>query len=110
MDTSLHTVVFNGSLLKENVFRQDAGPEVDAAWASLGVGCKFILALTPAQNLCPIDRSLTVPLSEALESGLKSDQVQINEKYGGGFPANVEGLHHLHCLVSLLLRGVEFMT
>jgi hypothetical protein len=30
---------FNGSLLKENVFRQDAGPEVDAAWESLGVNC-----------------------------------------------------------------------
>lgn len=32
---------FNGSLLKENVFRQDAGPEVDAAWESLGVNCVF---------------------------------------------------------------------
>lgn len=30
---------FNGSLLKENVFRQDAGPNVDAAWESLGVNC-----------------------------------------------------------------------
>lgn len=30
---------FNGSLLKENVFRQDAGPDVDAAWESLGVNC-----------------------------------------------------------------------
>lgn len=39
-DVSLHTVTFNGSLLKENAFRQNAGPEVDAAWASLGVGCK----------------------------------------------------------------------
>lgn len=30
---------FNGSLLKENVFRQDASPDVDAAWESLGVNC-----------------------------------------------------------------------
>jgi hypothetical protein len=22
----------------------------------------------------------------------------VNQKYGGGYPANVEGLHHLHCL------------
>jgi len=64
-------------------------------------------------------RSLSVPVSEAAQSGLKPDQVQINSKYGGGFPANVEGkqlisllflllkkhsanllagLHHLHCL------------
>ncbi len=35
------TVVFNGSLLKENVFRQDAGTEVDAAWVSLGVDCEY---------------------------------------------------------------------
>jgi len=66
------------------VFRQNAGPEVDAAWASLGVHY----------------RSLAVPRNEAAKTGLKPDQVQINEKYGGGFPANVEGLHHLHCLVS----------
>ncbi len=31
---------FNGSLFHDNEFRQSAGPEVDAAWASLGVNCK----------------------------------------------------------------------
>ena len=31
---------FNGSLLKQNIFRQYASPEVDAAWESLGVNCK----------------------------------------------------------------------
>lgn len=30
--------------------------------------------------------------------GLRRDQVKISQEYGGGFPANVEGLHHLHCL------------
>ncbi|KAL3423001.1 tat pathway signal sequence [Phlyctema vagabunda] len=82
VDNSIQTVRFNGSLLKENVFRQDAGPEVDAAWNSLGVNY----------------RSLAVPESEAAATGLQPDQVKINQKYGGGFPANVEGLHHLHCL------------
>jgi hypothetical protein len=38
---------------------------------------------------------------------LKPDQVQINPKYGGGFPANVEGLHHLHCL-NLLRQTLYF--
>lgn len=33
---------FNGSLLKENVYRQAAGPEVDAAWAALGVNCELL--------------------------------------------------------------------
>jgi hypothetical protein len=33
-------VQFNGSLLMENVYRQNAGPEVDAAWEALGVDCE----------------------------------------------------------------------
>jgi len=82
VDTSIHTVTFNGSLFKQNDFRKDAGPEVDAAWESLGVGF----------------RSIALPESEAAESGFRADQVKINEKYGGGYPANIEGLHHLHCL------------
>jgi len=40
VDISLHTVTFNGSLLKENSFRKQGGDEVDAAWESIGVGCK----------------------------------------------------------------------
>ncbi|KAF2036695.1 hypothetical protein EK21DRAFT_106009 [Setomelanomma holmii] len=35
---------------------------------------------------------------EAEASTLAPDQVKIKEKYGGGYPAHVEGLHHLHCL------------
>jgi len=76
-------VHFNGSLLKENVFRQSAGPDVDAAWESLGVDY----------------RSVILPSSLAERSGLLPSYVQVSEKYGAGYPANVEGLHHLHCLV-----------
>ena len=43
VDISYTVIRFNGSLLKENVFRQGAGPEVDAAWASLGVDCKIVV-------------------------------------------------------------------
>ena len=31
---------FNGSLLKENIYRQTASTTVDAAWEALGVNCK----------------------------------------------------------------------
>ncbi|KAI9734161.1 MAG: hypothetical protein M1818_006633 [Claussenomyces sp. TS43310] len=82
VDASYHIVRFNGSLLKDNVFRQNAGPEVDAAWDSLGVNY----------------RSLRLPEREAKRSGLRPDQVKINHEYGGGYPVNIEGLHHLHCL------------
>lgn len=84
-------VRFNGSLLKANVYRKDAGPEVDAAWEALGVDY----------------RAAIVPVSRASKSGLTKGQVQISEKYGGGFPANVEGLHHLHCL-NLLRKSLYY--
>jgi len=40
VDTSYHTIQFDGSFLHENAFRKPAGEEVDAAWSSLGVHCK----------------------------------------------------------------------
>ncbi|RKF60825.1 putative tat pathway signal sequence [Erysiphe neolycopersici] len=82
LDSSRTIVHFNGSFMKENVFRLPAGPEVDAAWDSLGVNY----------------RALVVPQNLAAKAGLKQSQVQINPAYGGGYPANIEGLHHLHCL------------
>jgi hypothetical protein len=51
-----------------------------------------------------IDRSALVPEDEAAKAGILPDQVKVNKKYGGGFPANVEGLHHLHCLVFITLN------
>jgi hypothetical protein len=45
------------------------------------------------------DHAARIPLHEAEHSGLAPDQVKIKEEYGGGYPAHVEGLHHLHCLV-----------
>lgn len=44
VDISYDAVRFNGSLLKENIFRQPAGPEVDKAWESLGVNCMLLLS------------------------------------------------------------------
>lgn len=84
-------VRFNGSFLKINAFRQDAGPEVDAAWKSLGADFSAV----------------RIPASEAAESNIRADQVKIKEKYGGGYPANVEGLHHLHCL-NLLRKALPW--
>lgn len=68
--------------MHENIYRQPASPEVDAAWDALGINY----------------RAARVPESEALKSGMTPAHVHIREKYGGGYPGNVEGLHHLHCL------------
>ncbi|KAE8147735.1 hypothetical protein BDV25DRAFT_168922 [Aspergillus avenaceus] len=86
-----HKQRFDGSFLKENIYRQDASPEVDAAWEAIGVNY----------------RSVVVPAEEAQKSGLAPDQVKINQKYGGGYPANIEGLHHLHCL-NLLRQSLYY--
>lgn len=77
--------------MHENIFRQDASPAVDEAWASLGVDY----------------RSARVPDELAERSGLTKDHVHIRSKYGGGYPANVEGLHHLHCL-NLLRKALYY--
>ncbi|KXT14331.1 hypothetical protein AC579_4009 [Pseudocercospora musae] len=82
LDIRWKEVRFNGSLLKENIYRKDAGPEVDMAWKELGVDYHAVI----------------IPDSIAQSVGVDIDQVQVNDKYGGGYPANIEGLHHLHCL------------
>lgn len=95
-----HTVRFNGSFLHENIYRQSAGPEVDAAWEALGVDCEYSIFLHVLEKTHRVsDRSVVIPLDEAEKTGLRPDQVKVSPVYGGGYPANVEGLHHLHCLV-----------
>jgi hypothetical protein len=46
-----------------------------------------------------LDRGIRIPTDDAAEADITKDQVKIQEKYGGGYVANVEGLHHLQCLV-----------
>lgn len=98
-----HLQGFNGSLLKENIYRQTPSPEVDAAWEALGVSCTFSnssysrgVRLTASKV-----RSIRVSESESERAGLSHDNVKINPKYGGGYPVQVEGFHQLHCLVGV---------
>jgi len=88
---SYKDVQYNGSFFHETIYRRDPSPEVDAAWTALGVDY----------------RPLRLPESEAQQSGIALDQVKIKSKYGGGYPANVEGLHHLHCL-NLLRQSLHY--
>ena len=82
VDISYHMVRFNGSLFKENIYRQTGSPAVDAAWEALGVNF----------------RDMAIPADEARIAGIAPDSVQMKEKYGGGYLANLEGMHYLHCL------------
>ena len=49
-------------------------------------------------------RPVLIPDTLATKAGLTSDHVRVKDKYGGGYPVFVEGLHQLHCLVSQTLR------
>jgi hypothetical protein len=49
------------------------------------------------------DRTAILPESLGLKSGLTKDHAKRNAKHGGGYLVLVEGLHHLHCLVSVLI-------
>ena len=46
-----------------------------------------------------LDRSTVISYDEGIKNGLTPAHVQRDEKYGGGFFVNVEGMHHLNCLV-----------
>jgi len=52
IDLSYNIIRFNGSFMKENVYRQAAGPEVDAAWEALGVNCEH--RITPEKPRCSL--------------------------------------------------------
>lgn len=41
INISYNVVQFNGSFMHENIYRQDAGPEVDTAWNALGGSCEY---------------------------------------------------------------------
>lgn len=49
------------------------------------------------------DNTAILPESLGMKSGLTKDHAKRNAKYGGGYVVLVEGLHHLHCLVSLIM-------
>jgi hypothetical protein len=42
VNMNFHTENFNGTFVHENIYRQDASPEVDAAWDALGVRCEYL--------------------------------------------------------------------
>jgi Mycotoxin biosynthesis protein UstYa len=42
VDISYNRLQFNGSFYKENIYRQEAAPEVDAAWEALGTNCEWL--------------------------------------------------------------------
>ncbi|BDD54456.1 hypothetical protein MPDQ_005013 [Monascus purpureus] len=82
----------NISFAKENIYRRQPSPEVDAAWIDLG-----------SQY-----RPLIVPYEFAEAAGIERNRFHITEKEGGpGYPAFVAVLHQLHCL-NLLRKSLYF--
>ncbi|KAG9229919.1 hypothetical protein BJ875DRAFT_386313 [Amylocarpus encephaloides] len=82
---------FNGSVPRNTIYRQTAGPEVDEAWRMLGTNY----------------RPVVIPEDKAESYGIGPGFVKRRKDQGGGFFANVEVFHHLHC-VNLLRKGAYF--
>ncbi|EGC45034.1 conserved hypothetical protein [Histoplasma capsulatum var. duboisii H88] len=91
VDITYKPVHFNGSFMKASIYRQPPGPLVDEAWLALGTRYASII----------------VPEDEAETYGIQKGQVKRMKEQGGGFYANVEVFHHLHCL-NLLRQTSHF--
>lgn len=49
------TIKFDGSFFEDNIYRQQAGSEVDEAWRALGIQCKSTLFLRRCNNGLAVD-------------------------------------------------------
>jgi hypothetical protein len=94
------TISFNGSFLNQSSYRQNAGPDTDAAWTALGTDCKldthFLSTISDK-----LDSPIVILETDAPRYGLDKGQVKFAAEQGGGFVANIEVFHHLHCLVCI---------
>ncbi|KAE9379628.1 hypothetical protein N431DRAFT_326549, partial [Stipitochalara longipes BDJ] len=84
------SVYFNITLFSDSIYRQDASPEVHQAWLDLG--------LTITQ---------VIPEKEAERVGFTPGMVKLRASEGGGFVAQMEVFHNLHCL-DTLRQGLYF--
>ncbi|CZR59250.1 uncharacterized protein PAC_09142 [Phialocephala subalpina] len=73
VNNNYHEVLFNGSFMKQNVFRQEACPEVDAAWDSLGINYRGIRL--------PVEDAKRTGLSPSQESGTQDADDAEEQKY-----------------------------
>lgn len=65
IDISYDVVQFNGTFIHENIYRQGAGPEVDAAWEALGVGCELSTFLPTRPSTCRLHVSMLISFSHS---------------------------------------------
>ncbi|PGH23753.1 hypothetical protein AJ80_02183 [Polytolypa hystricis UAMH7299] len=82
VDITYRTVQFSASLANVTIYRQPPSLEVDEAWENLGADYE----------------PFTVLEDEAELYGLQKGQVKRTPEEGGGFFAEVEALHYIHCL------------
>lgn len=68
----------------QSVFQEDGGPAVDEAWRTLGVDY-------PEMIVSP---------EEGKAAGLEG-RIRQTASEGGGYPALMESMHQLHCLVCI---------
>jgi hypothetical protein len=106
-----NTVHFNGSFMKETIYRSRPSPEVDAAWEDLGANCVFTQAHASSNTIPDRMKSIVegfiVSEEDGVRFGLDPGMVKRLPRQGGGYVAMSEGMHHLHC-VNLLRQASYF--
>ncbi|KIM94343.1 hypothetical protein OIDMADRAFT_184418 [Oidiodendron maius Zn] len=81
---SYKTVVFDATLFGNSIYRQDASEEVHNAWQDLGLLTTHI-----------------IPEEDVKRVGFSTGMVKRRAADGGGFVAQMEVFHQLHCLDTL---------
>ncbi|KAG1842875.1 hypothetical protein DFJ58DRAFT_805530 [Suillus subalutaceus] len=85
---SIGIIRFNGTLDAPSIYRGSPSPEIDAAW----------------DRISP--RLVRMTLEQLLRTGEKPSPAMARypDEYGGGYMANVEVIHQLHC-INMLRRA-----
>ncbi|KAF2424211.1 hypothetical protein EJ08DRAFT_700807 [Tothia fuscella] len=84
IDITYSSIPFDGNFSHRSVYAElnVHSNEVDEAWTALGADL----------------RGVVIPEDKGERFGLSQSQVKIDIAEGGGFVANIEAMHHVHCL------------
>ncbi|KAN0114497.1 protein of unknown function (DUF3328) domain containing protein [Hyaloscypha variabilis] len=100
-------VYFNVTLFSDSIYRQDASPEVHQAWLDLGLAGKSLPSTIFLSLIVLRIATQVIPETDADRVGFTQGMVKLRDSEGGGFIAQMEVFHNLHCL-DTLRQGLYF--
>lgn len=99
---------FESTLFTSNTYRDNASVELDKAWHDLGVSRKPNRSLNKCSaNYVSIVGNVIVSEEDGVRAGIPKGNAKFPLDRGGGFLAEVQVFHQLHC-VNFLRKGLWF--